>query len=222
MAHLIVSPYWFYGVDSLFEIIGMIVSLLIAYFSYKIYKYSSSKTYRIMSLAFFFIAISYFIKIITNTFIYFKILSFEHFVVMNQLVELNMIYTVGFVLLRVAFLMGLILLLSLALKINDIKIIFLLFFFSVITAAFSDYKYYIFHLTAAILLVFIARYFYKNYCEKRTGTSHCIFNSFAILAVANFIFMFVLLNNIFYVVGEVVQLVGYLVLLSVQVRVLKK
>ena len=60
------SPEWFHGIDSIFEIVSIIVALLIALYAYKIYKFSKVNKYKFFSWAFLLIAIAYIFKILTN------------------------------------------------------------------------------------------------------------------------------------------------------------
>ncbi|MEA3430735.1 MAG: hypothetical protein U9R08_05660, partial [Nanoarchaeota archaeon] len=74
MLELVYSPQWFYGIDILFESINVIAALLIAFFSYKIYKYTKDRHCLYFGLSFLAICIAFISKILTNFQIYFNVL----------------------------------------------------------------------------------------------------------------------------------------------------
>ena len=66
----VVSPEWFYGIDYLFDSVSVIVALLITFFSYKSYKYTSQKKYLYFALSLFLVAAAFLAKILATIPIY--------------------------------------------------------------------------------------------------------------------------------------------------------
>ena len=73
-------------------------------------------------------------------------------------------------------------------------------------------EYHVFHLTTLILLLFLIKKYYDNYLKTKDKPAGLIFWSFLTIALSQLIFIFIGINNTFYVVAESVQLFGYLLL----------
>lgn len=232
MVTLILSPNWFKGIDSLFEIISLIICLLISYYGFKIYDFVKQKKYKTVALSFLFIALSFAIKVITNLSIYFQYhklkllllsaMSSTFPALTSKIIKIQLIYYVGYFSYRFLFLLGLILLLSLFLKITDKRITSIFIVFSIIAAFFSYYYYYTFHIVSTTLLFFIFMYFYENYTIKKLASAKYITIAFFLLLISQLVFIFVLFDAKIYVFGEIIQLVGFLILLYYYFLVSKK
>ncbi len=232
MVTLVLSPNWFKGIDSLFEVVSLIICLLIAYYGSKIYDFVKQKKYRTVALSFLFIALSFAIKVITNLSIYFQYnrlkvsllsaMSSTFPAVTSKIIQIKLIYYVGYFAYRFSFLLALILLLSLVLKIKDKRIVSIFIVFSIIASFSSYYYYYTFHIIAAVLLFYIFMYFYENYMIKKLKSARYITLAFFSLFISQLVFIFVLFDPKIYVFGEVVQLLGFLILLYYYFLVSKK
>ena len=64
------SPNWFYGFDSILELIAVIVSILLVYYSYKCFKLTKEKKYLYFSAAFLSITTGFIAKIFGTLAIY--------------------------------------------------------------------------------------------------------------------------------------------------------
>jgi len=225
MVDFLCGPNWFYGIDIIIEVISLIVAGLIAFFSYKAFKITKERKYFFFALAFFLIAISFVSKmyglIIACTGL--AKASFGYFTAVTQKMTLiQFIYSMGYFLQRFIFLVGLLALTSLCLKIRNRKTIFMLVFFVFIATWFSNQSYLIFHIIAAFLLIYISLYFYVNYLRKRTFNARLVPMSFFLLLISQLIFIFVIRDLNLYVVGNIFQLAGFVVLLFTYILVLKK
>ena len=115
-----------------------------------------------------------------------------------------------------------ILLVTLALRIVKKRVVWLLLYFAIITAILSIFSYFIFHLTLVVLLSMIVHHFFCNSKLHPSKTANMVFYAFLLLLLSQMVFIFNLLNKNLYVVGEVFQLAGYVVLLVTYIMVLKK
>ncbi len=225
------SPDWFYGIDSIFEIVSIIVALLIAFSSYKIYKFTKEAKYKYFSLSFVLIAIAYVFKILTN-FTLFRQSIIEKTIgdltyTFLAIQKSDIFLILGYLLFRFLMLIGLIgiyLILDKQSKQTEVnkRIIVLLTFFAFITAMISHYYFIIFHITAALLLGFITYLFYNNCKKKCTQTSRLVSTAFLIIFISQLLFILVQFNTEFYVVAEVFQLLGFIILLITYFLVLRK
>lgn len=212
MILLLNGPYWFRGVDALFGLVYILVTLLIAAMSYKAYKLTEEKKYSYFSTAFALMSLS------------FAVYSFLNIALTMHLSDtLNSILTefdYGFLLHMVFMFAALTLLLVVTLKIEQKKVVMLLFALMLLLAVFS-YQYYIkFHLISFLLLFILGHQFYTNYLEKKNFNAKLVFVSFYLLACAQVFFLVMIYNPIFYVVADILQLLGFLVLAYMFVRVL--
>ncbi len=232
MVTLILSPNWFKGIDSLFEIVSLIICLLIAYYGFRTYDFLGQKKYRTIAFSFLYMAISFAIKVITNLSIYFQYnklklslisaMSSSFPAATSKIIQIKLVYYIGYFAYRFLFLLGLILLLSLVLKIKDKRIISIFIVFSIIAAFFSYYYFYTFHILSTVLLFYIFMHFYENYSIKKLASAKYITIAFFLLLISQLIFVFVQFSSKIYVFGQIVQLVGFLILLYYYFLVSKK
>ncbi len=224
MVELFIGPRWFLGIDTLFELISIIVSFLISLFAYKIYKLASQKKYLNFSLAFFLIAIGLFFKIISNFVVFYKTVekTFYGLFTVTYTYSFNSINLISLFLFRFLTLTAFLMILANILKIKDKRIITLMLFFTVIATIFSNYAYFVFHLTLALILGFISFYYFKNTKIKRSRSAFMVMFSFLALFLSQILFVFFALDHGFYAFGEILQLVGFLFLLFAYISVFKK
>jgi hypothetical protein len=221
MALIIYSPEWFYGIDSIFEGISTIVCMLIFYFSLKAYKLTSEKKYLYFSMAFLSVAVSFIIKIVTDLSIYFQLVQRNPFL-LARLREINITYTWGYFSYHFFALLGIAALLMLTLKLKSKSAMSLFIFFIFLATVLSSYNLLFFYLTSAVILAYVFAHFYDNCHKKKCTTSHMVALSFLIILLSQLIFIFLTMNKALYVLGELVQLIGYVVLLFTYIMVLKK
>ena len=220
------TPRWFYGYDALFELVSIASVILIAYLSIRSYRFSRNRNFKYLALSFFLIGLSFIIKIFTSIIAYSQPLirnKMGFFIMTAEAIEsLTITYTIGYLLYRISILLGFFILLSLALKIKDSRQILLFTYFLIISTIFSSLQYFIFHITCAIMLVFITQYFYNNYRKRKTESRLTLALSFFLITLSQVVFIFVIFNNSIYVIGEVFQLLGYLILLYTYLLILNK
>ena len=66
MAQLYFVPEWFFGYNIFLEIIFFLITMVVASYSFKVYRASSERNSKLFSLAFILIALSYFTLAILN------------------------------------------------------------------------------------------------------------------------------------------------------------
>ncbi|MBD3164556.1 hypothetical protein GF323_05100 [Candidatus Woesearchaeota archaeon] len=225
MIELVYSPKWFYGKDIIIDIVSIFVLSLIAFFSLKYYSlYRKKRNYLTLGISFIIIAASFLFKILTNFTLYFKVFETRQlgFVTLTYqtLRSTNTLFFIGFLLYRILTLLGLYLLYNIYQK-DSRSTIFLVIYLLLISSYFSQSEYFIFHLTALILLILITLYYIRNYRKNKNKTSRLLMSSFAIIAASQIFFIFVRANLILYVVAEIIQLIGYVALLITFIMVLK-
>ena len=73
---------------------------------------------------------------------------------------------------------------------------------------------------AFLLLILLAWHCYQNYRVTKDRPALLIFSSFSIIALSQILAVFLMMTKTFYVVSEIVQLLGYSLLLSAFLMVL--
>ncbi|MBU0930001.1 MAG: hypothetical protein KJ623_02930 [Nanoarchaeota archaeon] len=230
MIDIVFSPKWFNGIDSVFEGISVIVLILIASYSLKLYKFNKNKNFKDFSIAFFVLAAAFLFKILTNITVYYNV--FETYNLGNLIFTISSIkassifYNGGYFFFRLLTLFGLYLFITIIDK-KETNSMFMIYFIA-ITTVFSTWAYYIFQLTALLFSGYITYIYFKSYrqrvcdlCDKRVNNIKYPFIAFLTISISNALFIFIKLNTYIYVVAEYIQLIGYIILLYTFIRVLK-
>lgn len=224
MVQVVFSPKWFWGKDIFIDSIALLVLLSIAIFATKYYRIKKSKNYFYLALSFYLISLSFFSKILINFTIYYQVLhtqmigSIEYAQVILKSSEILAVSGLFFY--RLFTLLGLFLLYSIYEKQSKANIV-LMIYFIIISILFSKEEYYIFYLTSFIFLGVISNRYYQNYKDNKEKTSGMLAASFSLITLSQIFFIFVNFTKHFYVVGEVIQLLGYILLLATFIMVLK-
>jgi hypothetical protein len=227
MVNVLFSPGWFYGIDAIFESIAILATILLSFYSYKLYKFTKKSSHKYFSLSFFMISLAFFVKVITNLFLYFpnlreKVVGFiiSRYYLLEQT---NFIYALGNFGFRFLMLLGLLGIFWIIGKSREKnKLLILLYFvsaislvsiFSVTTIFGVIHLYILFHLTAALFLAYITYFYYTNYLNRKKKTTFYIFLSFLLIFLSQLVFIFLPLDLRIYVIAEFLQLAGYFLLL---------
>ena len=134
-------------------------------FSYKIYRFTESRKYKLLSYAFIAISFSYLIKAITNLKVFAETIQLKQITTVETYSKIISIYQMGHISYRVIYIIGLILLIILMLNITCKKTMLLIAILSTIAILFSFNSHSVFHILSAIFLLYIYMYFRDN-CRK--------------------------------------------------------
>jgi len=209
MSNIFVTPQWFYGYDVALELVFAVVTILVSFFAWKIFKVTGERNIRLFSLAFLFIALSYIVQSILN------------FVIMDRLddnistlINLQSVYLLnlfGIYMHSILFLIGILLLTYVALKIYSFQTFVLLFILVFTSLYFTIHKTFMLYLLSTILLGFIVYYYLTNYWENRKPTSLLVLSSMVSLFIAYLFFIFAMDDNmLYYIIGHILELTAYL------------
>ncbi len=224
MIQLVYSPKWFYGKDIIIDLISVFALLLIAFFSAKYYSLKKNKNHLLLAISFVLMGLSFLFKAITNFTIYSNMLQTKQLglimLTYTTLKSSNLLFFIGFLMYRVLMLLGLYLLYSIYHKQDKANLI-LIIYLIMISTYFSRSAYYIFHMTALILLYIITSEYLKNFKRNKLPTNKWLASSFALITISQAIFIFIKIHTLLYVIAELVQLMGYAGLLITFIKVLK-
>ena len=222
----IFSPEWFYGLDSVLDFFLLIVALIIAFHSYKLFLFSKKNNYKYFSLAFLLFSLGILTKIIINLAIYYDVLESFSLRTMSFLGSTITYYEfltiLGYFAFRMLFLVGIMGIYAVSYKKTSFNDITLFLFFFIIIGMFSHYWYYAFHLTALAFLLFISYFYYKNYIKHKKTSSFFVFLCFLLLSLSQILFIPTRFNSEFYVFAEILQFLGFLSLMFANFVVLRK
>lgn len=222
MQSVLISPSWFSMYDQVFEIISLLTAIFVAYYSYRVYRYTDQPKWRTMASAFLLIAMSFGIKALTDVGIRAQIAQSGGIHSLAQVLEISTALATGYFAMRFFMLLGLVLLLKLAFNIENNRLLVLLAFFSILTTFLSHSSYYAFHIAAAVMLAFIMEFMFRNYRSKKTKPALMVLCSFVLLFASQLCFIFVGELQSLYAIGESLQLGGFIILIINHVFMLRK
>ena len=214
MVTLIFSPRWFYGIDSLFDIVFVLVSILIAAFARKAFRLTRERKFLSLYWAFVFFAIAFLVKILTHVILYFKYMNVNVLNLFLVLGEITFGFQIGYFFYRLVFLLSLIMLLSLTIHITDKRILVILQIFAILFAATSTHLPMLFHIVATVFLFFICNTCRLNYKSRGTLPSKLVAYSFLMFFISQVMFVLMVWQSFAYVLGETMQLIGSILLLA--------
>ncbi len=222
----VVGPSWFYGIDYVFDLVSVIVGLLISFFAYRTYRYTSQKKYFYFAGSLFLVALAFIAKILATIPIYSKELKVETVglvtVTSQVITKVAWINQFGISIARLVMLFAFLILLLVSLKIKDKKVIALLVYFLIISTTLVSSSYIIFHTTLLLMLGILFLNYRRNYLKVKSANAGMVMYSFLLIVVSQVFFIFEWGVKYFYVIGESIQLIGYLILLFAMVKLLVK
>ncbi|MBS3126872.1 hypothetical protein J4228_01765 [Candidatus Woesearchaeota archaeon] len=234
MYRLFFTPGWFNGWDIIFDAVGLLITLLIAAYSWRMYRVNGDNKFAYFSFAFLLVGLSFLAKIVTSGILYYTpvrdVAADVLRPVAGQRLELSQLfYRAGFFLQMVTMLGGWLLIFFISQKsrarlrkFHEVTQIALFLYLVLLISVVSNFKYFVFYLTSGVLLGLIVLNYYKNYLNtNRNANAYKVMLSFLFILIGNFFFIFVFLAQSFYVIGELFLLLGFLLLLSTYRKVVR-
>ncbi len=218
------GPSWFYGIDTIIEFVAVLITLFIAIYSFRIYKLIHDRKYLYFMLAFLLVSASYSIRTLTDWLVYTSLLGRIPNVMaaVSKVATVSTLHTIGYLAYVFMTLAGFMILVAIFLKIQDIRIVSLLFIFIIILTALSQSILVAFHITLLLMLLYIVAHLYMNYSRTRSVSSFLVLYSMACLLAAQVFFVVLTFYSSYFVTGQLLQLAGFLLLLINMILVLKK
>lgn len=235
MFTLFTTPDWFSGIDLVFNIVVFLIALFIAGYSYRVYKISSENKFAYFSVAFLLIGFALLAKIVTFAILYFHPVRETAYQVLLPVTQgkvafMDLFYRIGFFA-QMASMLGALLLIFLVSqksrerlrRFHEITQIGLFVYLIGLIAILATFKYVVFPLTSAVLLSLIVLNYYKNYLNSnKNKNSLLVTKAFMLLLVSQIFFIFVDFNNAFYFFGEMLLLIGFLLILYIYRKVTRR
>lgn len=215
----IFSPNWFYGIDSIIEAIGVIICILLVYYSYRCYNLTSEKRYLYFSVAFLSLTLAFISKVMGSLTIYdpnvnLSALGSAFHSIFNKITP-DMINAWAFLLYIFFMTFGFMTLFLIVSKLEwkDKRVIAMLGYTVFIATWLGVIHYQLFYLTTFFMLCLIAYSYYQNHLEIKSKNALFVSVSFLILLISHAFFIFAIYSRMIYVTAEIIQLAGFLCLL---------
>jgi hypothetical protein len=220
MLTFVFSPRWFYGVDVISSIIALVITFMIAGFSYKIYRFCKDKKYKYLTLSFITLSASFFFKLLTNITVYYDVQKLSKLGTLileyTTLEGSDLLISIGFIGHRFLFLAGFMGLFYLLYKHRDRKLLIVMTWLILLATWFSLRNYFFFHATAILFMALLFWYYYnacKDAKNKKKKSLRYLMFTFWFLGISQLSFVFVFFNLHMYAIAESLQLIGFLLLL---------
>lgn len=219
---IVFTPEWFLGSDVLIEIFSFLVLIAFFILAYRNYKLSKNRSTKYLGLGFLAIALAELATVFTKVILYYDTTLTQNIgqmVVTSRVVQsVDIFYYVGFFFHKLLTLGGLYAIYRIPLKRKLERDSLLAICFIIISALFSSAFYYLFHLTAFILLLLIINNYWQIYIKNKSENTKILIAAFSLLALSQLIFILSKLN-VCYVTAQILQLVSYLILLFLIIRI---
>ena len=209
MAGLYIIPEWFFGYDMLLNLLFGFITLIVSLYAFKIYKLSSLPHPKIFGISFSLISASYFAQSLLTMILFSKI----HINKIISLSSFTIWYNSALFIHIILFILGLITLVYMTFNIKSSKIYSLIVLLCLFPFIFTHDVLHLFHLISALLLVFIFYHYMLNLLNKKSFKNFLVTSAFGLIFISNIIFMVSLSYSIYYVIGDIISLVAYLLIL---------
>lgn len=221
---IVFTPDWFLNNDILIGIVSFMVLFLFFLFAVKSYILNKKKSILYLGIGFLLIALGELSTILTKLVLYYDTGITQEIgraVITSQIINtVDIFYYAGFFFNRFLTLLGLYLIYMIpSSKKRSIDFFFKTYLIFIV-ALLSHNLYYFYHLTALILLILIINNYYMIYKKEKIINTKILIAAFSLLAISQTIFLFSNLNYL-YVAAQSIQLVSYIILFTLIVKILK-
>jgi hypothetical protein len=221
---IVPTPDWFLGKDVLIETFSFIVLLIFTVLALKYYKLNKNRNIFYLGFGFGLIALAQLATIFTKLVLYYNIgpsQAIGQAIITSQIVSsVDIFYYTGFLFHRFLTLAGLYIIYRLPRERKSIGDYALIIYFIMVSALLSREFFYLFHLTAIVILVLIVENYYIIYKRNKFINTKILMIAFGVLALSQLIFILPGVETMF-VLGNMVELISYTILLALIIRIWK-
>jgi hypothetical protein len=219
------TPDWFLGKDVIIDVFSFLVLLVFFMLSLKNYKISNKRSLLYLGVGFGLIGLAQLASILTKLVLYFDFGPSQQIgqalVNTYQVVSsVDVFYLLGFFFFKFLMLSGFYILYRLPRAKESFWDIVVLVYFLIISTVINKEVYYLFNLTSLVLLALIVIRYVKIYQKNMSKNTLVLIAAFSILGFAQLIFLLSPLET-FFVLGEIFELISYLILLGLAISFLK-
>jgi len=224
---IVLTPDWFLGKDVLIESFSFIVLIIFSVLAIKSYNLNKkNKNLLYLGTGFGLIALAQLASVFTKLILYYDIgpaQAIGQVLIISQIVSsVDIFYYMGFFFQKFLILVGFYIIYRLPQKKMYVGDYALVLYFILLSAVLSEYGkfFYLFHLTAFVLLILIVNNYCRIYKEKKFANTKILIAAFSILALAQLIYILSKVGILF-AVANIIELISYVTLLFIIIRILK-
>ncbi len=193
------------------QIVFCIITSIVAYQAYKVYRVTKKEPARYMFYAFLFIMFSYIIQAAFDFFAWIE-LNYKSYVILG-IHPLSVFNEQGLYFHVLFFTIGLAFLMYNAFRTENKSVVWYLILSSVLVLFLSRNLLIGYFLLGTLYLGFLSYHFYLNYTQKMTRNSLLVALSFTVFFFANIIMIFMGSSSILYYGSQTFNLLGYSLML---------
>ena len=214
-----------YGSDIYFDVVFAVVFIFLFAAAIRYARISrDSKKYISLMSGFGMMALAYCFKILSHFTIYYHsaythqvgVYTLTHHAIQSS----NVLVYFGLLAFRVLFLLGLYALYHQYASKDSVWTTWLIAVSLALIAYLSRFEFVVFHIAAAILLVFLAWRYSRIACERKSVCSKMLAGGFGVLALSQLLFIATVSVPVIYFIGEFVQVIGSVMILASYVHVI--
>jgi len=210
------TPDWFLGNDVLIEGFSFLVLLIFSILAIRNYMLSKNKKFLYLGTGFGLIGLAQLATVFTKLVLYYDIGPSQQIgaaIIATQVFSnVDIFYNLGFFFHKFLTLAGLYIIYRLPRHKKSTWEIVIGIYFLIVSTLLGSSIYYLFHLTAFVLLVMIGRNYYKLYLKNRFKNTIILWFAFCVLALSQLIYILSPLEAM-YVLANILELITYIVLL---------
>lgn len=214
------GPLWFYGIDAAFELFSFVVLGIILWLSYRAYRLTKDTKYKYFSVAFSALAVAFLSKGVTDVWLS---LAFAWRGVpppSEALEAVGEVFLAGYLVFIFLSLIANVLLVGSTSKVREKRHMVLMALLILVPFYLSSSFSKSFYIISLLLYGFISTHFIQNFLRKKSVSAGCVAAGFSLITIAQGMFLFDILRHKFYVIAHFAQLLGFVLLLLVLVKVL--
>ncbi len=222
MIALEISQHWFHGKDLFIDFFSLFVLIILTFFSLRTFKFTKLDKFKNLSVGFLMLSFSFLFKIFTNFTVYYKEVierSFGGAIISLATWQSINLFDISHTLYHISGLIGVLIIyfvyseeVKKSTKILVTYLVFLLCFL-------SFHNYYVFHLVSFIFFILLSNFYFDKYIRNENKNTYLLFLSFLMISISQVSFIFVGFDNLLYVIGKIIQLIGFIIILLVILRI---
>ncbi len=225
MIRLIPIYQWFYGKDIIIDSLSFLIVLLILFYSIKFYRMNrSQKKYLYLISSFLLLSLSFLAKLMSHFIIYYTAVETKKIGIISltyQTINSSGLFVFwGILIYRILSLFAIYLFYLIYSDKLDVMNQALMIYLLMLVAYLGHSEFYLFHLTYSMLLLFIIISIYSRYSKKKSISTKRLVNGFELLLLSQLVFIFIFAGNPLYLIGEIIQLLGYVLIVLGFIKVL--
>jgi len=208
----VLIPLWFFGYDALFYIAALLIGLAVAFYAFKVYSISGKRQHFYLFMGFTVLSIGFLSLLLTSIYIFLQI-SAPGFIVYDATFD---IMDFGFIMYYLISIVAYAFFILMYLPEGKKKMPM----FAIVPWWFALFPF--FHLLSVLMLAFVVFSSFLNWNKKRTRSGFAVFVAFSGIGLFHLASFFTFMFAMFYIVGSVCLIMGFLALLLVVFRVSKR